>query len=238
MNSAKTTDFVSSLQNAARENPVSALMIGTGLAWMVFGNSRLTAAVSMLEPATHTVAYNAGKAMNAASDVAVSAREGVISTTSAVVDKAKDAVEGMTIQTSSAYDSLKDKTSTAGDFAAESIISPLVENLKQAFKQQPLLIGGVGLAIGSVIAATLPRTKIEIDSLANTALYVSSEAASIAEAAIRDVSDRAERAAKAMSDEASAQGLTLEAAKSGATDIGRKVKDVAALVMQKSPDLS
>lgn len=227
MNHYSTTSFISDLEHAARQNPVSALLIGSGLAWLFLGGARLTAAAALVKPAARAMADNAGDAMAASTNAASSVVEGVRSMTTAVAEAAESAIGSVSDQAKGAVDSIRTTSSTANNFATETVISPIVENLKHAFERQPLLIGGVGLAIGCAIATALPQTKMEDQAFGEASERVSSSASTMTEAAISDVKNRADQAIGAMSEEAAAQGLTSKGAKSTAADIGRKLKDVA-----------
>ena len=49
-NGSGAGDFVSGLQDAVRQNPVSAALVGMGLLWMFTGGNRLSTAAAFSRP--------------------------------------------------------------------------------------------------------------------------------------------------------------------------------------------
>jgi hypothetical protein len=97
----------------------------------------------------------------------------------------------------------------------------------QTIEQNPLLVAGVGLLIGGLIASALPRSDIE-DGLvgdASTAVKrraqnAASQGFDAAKSAVGEVYDEATR-------EAEAEGLTTDGISKAAQDIGQRVRRVA-----------
>jgi hypothetical protein len=97
----------------------------------------------------------------------------------------------------------------------------------QTIEQNPLLVAGVGLLIGGLIASVLPRSGIE-DSLvgdASTAVKRQAQAAAsqgfdAAKTAVGEVYDEATR-------QAEAEGLTPDGIDEAAHDVGQRVRRVA-----------
>jgi len=96
-------------------------------------------------------------------------------------------------------------------------------NLADVFRAQPLALGAVGIAIGAGIAAALPRTEIEADYLGETSDAMKAKATEFAAEQADRVTEVAGNVVEAVTDEARKQGLTLEGAKSAASDISAKV---------------
>ena len=115
----------------------------------------------------------------------------------------------------SARDTASDLTDRAGKTIFETI------------EQNPLLVAGVGLLVGGLIASALPRSDIE-DGLigdASTAVKQRAQAAAsqgidAAKDAVGEVYDKAAR-------QAEAEGLTPDALGKAAQDIGQRVRRVA-----------
>jgi hypothetical protein len=97
----------------------------------------------------------------------------------------------------------------------------------QTIEQNPLLVAGVGLLIGGLIASALPRSDIE-DSLvgdSSTAVKRRAQAAATqgvdaAKTVVGEVYDEATRQAKA-------EGLTPDGLSKAAQDVGQRVRRVA-----------
>jgi membrane-bound lytic murein transglycosylase B len=97
----------------------------------------------------------------------------------------------------------------------------------QTIEQNPLLVAGVGLAIGALIASALPRTALEtgLAGVATGELKRRAQAAAAggfqaAREAVSDVVDK-------VTEQAQAQGLDPDALDRTARDLGQKVRRVA-----------
>jgi hypothetical protein len=85
------------------------------------------------------------------------------------------------------------------------------------------LLGAIGLAIGAGIASTFATTAVESELMGEPGSAAREKLQGLA----GDVTDRAKQIASDLKDEADRQGLTPDAAKSAAAEIGEKVKAVA-----------
>jgi hypothetical protein len=114
---------------------------------------------------------------------------------------------------------LRDRTAAASDRAGKTVF--------ETIEQNPLLVAGVGLLIGGLIASALPRSEIE-DNLVG-------EASEAAKNRARDAASRGFDAAKDAAGEilenvarqAGAEGLTSGGLDTAAKDIGQRVRRVA-----------
>jgi hypothetical protein len=114
---------------------------------------------------------------------------------------------------------LRDRASAASDRAGKSVF--------ETIEQNPLLVAGVGLILGGLIASALPRSDLE-DNLVG-------EASEAAKTKARDVAVSGFDAAKGAAGEifenvarqAGAEGLTSDGLDSAAKDIGQRVRRVA-----------
>ncbi len=114
---------------------------------------------------------------------------------------------------------LRDRAAAASDRAGKTMF--------QTIEQNPLLVAGVGLLIGGLIASALPRSEIE-DNLVG-------EASEAAKNRARDAASRGFDAAKGAAGEilenvarqAGAEGLTSDGLDTAAKDIGQRVRRVA-----------
>jgi len=240
-------DFVGGLQDAIRENPVSAALIGMGVLWMFTGGSKITAAAALLGPAARSAAAGVGAGLQASADAATAAGGSVMSAGASVADSVRETASSAAAKVgetaSKAYEAAKGaatdsmsqgQTSVQGQTAAQSQTSAfdgmggaLQENLKATFERQPLLLGAIGLAIGAGMAAAVPRTQLEADAMGETAEEVRAKVKEFASEATDKATAVAERTLEAVKGEAAVQGLTTQAAKDAAAAIGDKVKSVA-----------
>lgn len=114
---------------------------------------------------------------------------------------------------------LRDRAAVASERAGKTVF--------ETIEQNPLLVAGVGLLIGGLIASALPRSEIE-DNLVG-------EASEAAKNRARDAASRGFDAAKGAAGEilenvarqAGAEGLTSDGLDTAAKDIGQRVRRVA-----------
>lgn len=241
MSNSKSGDFVTGLQDAVRQNPVSAALVGMGILWMFTGGNRITAAAALLPSAARATATGVGSGLEASANAVSALTERVRSVGSQVVDGVRgsisDASAAASETASNAYDAAKsavsDRTSKtnlpasgqSGTFPGMAGV--LQSNLKDTLQRQPLLLGAIGLAVGAGMAAGLPPTRIESEFAGDTADRVTAQVKDFASEQIDRVTETAKRTLDAVKEEAAAQGLTPKAAKDGAAAIGEKVKTVA-----------
>lgn len=241
MSNATSNDFVGGLQDAVRQNPVSAALIGMGVLWMFTGGAKLTAAAALLGPAARATASGIGAGLQASADAASSAGGSVLSAGARVADSVRETVTDASAKVAeTAANTFESAKGAASDSAAQArsaidsqasafdgVGGALQQNLKTTFERQPLLLGAIGLAIGAGMAAAVPPTQIETELVGETAEGVRAKVKGFASEATDKVTAVAERTFEAVKDEAAAQGLTPQAAKDGAAAIGGKLKTVA-----------
>jgi len=249
MSNPHSGDFVSGLQDAVRQNPASAALIGMGVLWMFTGGSKITAAAALLSPAlratgtgiagglqgTADAAGAAGEGLrNATSRVAGSVRETVAEVAAAVGNTASQAYETATGAVTDRASDIKDKFHD-GTGAATEMAGTLQGSLKDTFERQPLLLGAIGLALGAGMAATVPPTQLETEYAGDAAEKVTAEVKKFASAQVDRASAAAERTFQAVKDEAAAQGLTPKGVKDGAAAVSEKLKTVAKAARNPAP---
>jgi hypothetical protein len=246
-NGSGASDFVSGLQDAVRQNPVSAALVGMGLLWMFTGGNRLSTAAAFFPAVAKGAAAGAADGLLRTAGVVSAAGEGVKSlgerfvdgvrdtlseATAATGDAATRSVEG--VKSVAAQSAAQLRSTTAEIGAADYGVGQLQQNLKQTFERQPLLLGAIGLAIGAGMASAFAATQFEKDAVGETAERVTDQLKEMATTQVDRATAAAERTLEAIKDEAQAQGLTAAAAKEGAAAIGKKVKTVAAAARSKS----
>jgi len=246
-NGSGASDFVSGLQDAVRQNPVSAALVGMGLLWMFTGGNRLSTAAAFFPAVAKGAAAGAADGLLRTAGVVSAAGEGVKSlgerfvdgvrdtlseATAATGDAATRSVEG--VKSVAAQSAAQLRSTTAEIGAADYGVGQLQQNLKQTFERQPLLLGAIGLAIGAGMASAFAATQFEKDAVGETAERVTDQLKEMATTQVDRATAAAERTLEAIKDEAQAQGLTAAAAREGAAAIGKKVKTVAAAARSKS----
>ena len=246
-NGSGAGDFVSGLQDAVRQNPVSAALVGMGLLWMFTGGNRLSTAAAFFPAVAKGAAAGAADGLLRSAGVVSAAGEGVKSlgerfvdgvrdtlseATAATGDAATRTLEGVKSVASQSVPQLRSTTAEVG--AADYGVGQLQQNLKQTFERQPLLLGAIGLAIGAAMASAFAATQLEKDAVGETAERVTDQLKEMATTQVDRATAAAERTLDAIKEEAQVQGLTAAAAKEGAAAIGKKVKNVASAARGKS----
>jgi hypothetical protein len=230
----RASPVVDRLNDAIRENPLAAGLIGAGLAWMLFGSKGIGAAAGLAKDAAVGTVSAAGSVgsvtadgLRSAGKAAASAARGAAST---VADAAASLVPDIeapdTAQlansaanaASALSDGLKSVASAGGEYG-----QVLKSRLSEGLERQPLLLGAIGLAIGAGIASSFATTHAEKE-------WIGERGAKVREAmqgVLEDAKDRAQEVLSEVQAEASRQGLTVEAAKEAASSVAGRLRNVA-----------
>jgi len=168
----------------------------------------------------------AGAISEGMSDLKQKADATVETASGAIHDSATSASSGVQIAVKAAADFGNDAAHKVSRGATETTkqVSTLVS---ETIQQNPLLVGGIGLAVGMLLASALPRSDVEagimgaasarIKKRAGVAASEGIEAAkSVASTVLGDVADRADQ-----------EGLSPQAIHQAAEDLGRRVRKVA-----------
>jgi len=217
--------FIHELGDAARNNPVSAALIGLGVLWLFAG--RTSGATALVR----------SSGIDRLPDTAREAWEGTASRLRAGSESVQDNVR-------SAADTIRDRGTvlsetvaqgggkiarSVADYAGEmpdragSLFGDVRGNMTELFHEQPLALGAIGLAIGASIAAAMPVSETETDYLGETSDFVKQQAGEQARRAV----DLGKKVADAAADEARQQGLTADGLKAAATEVFEKAGRVA-----------
>lgn len=235
--------FVDHLEDAVRENPVAAGLVGLGIAWMVLGGKvpGVTDSLSGTGRSLKSgVADTAERLRDAVSNVGAGVTEaagGMINAASNLVGDAANKAEEVA---TAGYGALKSRTDRFSESASSTVRSTgeygrrlgisLRDNLTDSLDRQPLVLGAIGIAIGAGVAAAFPTTQAEQDMMGETAA-----ASTVAlQGVVRDVKERAKDVVDVVKREAGKQGLTPAATKDALHGVVEKVKSVASSVTAPS----
>jgi hypothetical protein len=225
--SEKTSGFVRDLGEAARQNPLSAALIGMGVLWLFTGGRAVERAGELCRNGRFD------RVPDAASAVLETARSTVEAGTDAIgehVTSAKHVLrDGSAGTLGSATRLGRDYVDAASEHAGSmpragaEILGAVRSNLTDIFSAQPLALGAVGLAIGAGIAAAFPPTEMEAAYLGETSDTVKAKAADFVVEQTARATTVAGAVVGAVTEEARRQGLTIDDAKSAAGDLSAKV---------------
>lgn len=206
--------FISDLRDAARQNPVSAALIGIGAIWWLTGRTGWRGA----EWSTPDMS-GVRDAARSAGDKAREWREGIAETGAQAWSRGSRTMADATEAATRAASTMQDQGASA--------LSDARERLAELFEDQPLMLGVVGVAVGATIAAALPETELESAYLGEASDQVKSALSEMASAGMERASTAAGNAADAAMSEARRQGLTPDQIKATAKDIPSKLSRVA-----------
>jgi hypothetical protein len=221
--SEKTSDFVRDLGQAARQNPLSAALIGMGVLWLFTGDRTTGRAREMVGRS------GLDRIPDIASDAVEAARSTLRSGSDAMSDRlasAKDVLQDGSARLSRMG---RDYADSASEYVSSipgagiEMFDTVRSDLSEVFRAQPLALGALGLAIGAGIAAALPPSDVEAEYLGEASDALKQKASEFAAEQTTRATAVAENVMTAVTDEARKQGLTLEDAKSAAAEISAKV---------------
>lgn len=168
-----------------------------------------------------------GKAVNAGvSDL----KDGMAGLAHTATDAAQDLSAGITSAARNVATSTADAAREAakGVRAKGSTLSDRIEKtFVETIEENPLLIAGMGLVLGGLIASALPRTDIEEDMVGDVSASAKRRAGEAASQGFDAAKDAAGQIVENVARQAGVEGLTPDHLDAAAKDIGERVKRVA-----------
>lgn len=223
----RSEHFLDNLNEAVRDNPVAAGLIGLGLAWIIFNKSSAIvgempraarATKDTLDTAADVATGAIGSTVVGAVDQIRKAAAGVSDAVSGGMEAAASKV-GSVIEGSEAETTKPDKRNADG--GSRSL--PYRTGLADLLERQPLALAAVGAAVGAAIASAFPSTGTEKRLMGTTGEKLRETVKGAADAA----GERVAMAIEEATDEAIAQNLTPDALKEAAKASAAKLKRVA-----------
>src|SRR3954447_5063448 len=225
------------LWNLFRAVPAPLLLIGAGLALSRSSAVREAtdeALARAREAADHATDMTrqkmeewrdtAGSVVDRATEVASSARDRVSAAVSGAKEPGSDFATTRTSATNGGNAAM-DRTRAALDTASEkatSLATQAKDTLTNTYEQNPLLVAGIGLAVGALIASSLPTTSTENRLFGDTSDRLRRRAVDAAAQGL----DAAKEAADNVVEAAAQEGLSAEGLSSAADDLTRKARGV------------
>lgn len=192
METAKRDDMFTALADAARDNPLPAALIGLGALWLFAGGSNTSllgghgrrSLLGTVAEGAGSVAQGAAHAAGQAAATVTSGVSGIAGTVSNAAGQVGDYVSGA-LQGSGAL--------AQPDSRPSSPAGMMRQNLADLFERHPIALGIAGLALGAGVAASLPLTVTERDTLG--------EAGKAVRGRLSEAADQAKQFAGAMAEE-------------------------------------
>lgn len=198
------------LLSLARKVPVPLALIGAGLLLSRKGNNSTAAT------------YENGSAANGEAGLADTVRSKLQETQNTVADAAsrtKDAFAAGAASAASAATDAADRAAKMGDQAGDAIARLVQRN--------PLIVSGIAVALGGLIAASLPASQAEERAVGQAGAALKRSGRKMAAEAIKSVKARAAVVADNISAAADREGLTPDALDEAVSATADKVGSVA-----------
>ena len=226
-----SSSLVDGLNDAIRENPLAASLLGAGVFWMLFG-SKVPSIASAVPSAAKSVGDSVTSAAQKMFDVAGETVSEVAERAGDTAQRASNAVSETVARAMpvAEVDALKGAGNDAlrsGVAISQRSVTDAKQRLSDSLERQPLLLGALGLVIGAGLASAFPATDMERDTLGSHAAAAREKIESVATDAKDFALDRGREVLDGVQREATAQGFSADAAKRGLKDAATKVKNVA-----------
>jgi cell division septum initiation protein DivIVA len=160
-----------------------------------------------------------GRDLNGVVDLAGSASErirGIASDSSDAVQSTLVSTRDTAVETAR---NLRNRASVASDRAGKTVF--------ETIEQNPLLVAGVGLLLGGLIASALPRSDLEDNLVGEASEAAKNRARDAASRGFDVAKDAAGEIFENVARQAGIEGLTSEGLDTAAKDIGQRVRRVA-----------
>jgi hypothetical protein len=233
--------FFRNLGRQVADNPLPLTLMGASLAWLMVSGSRPAArqgAAAALGEDVADAGREATAAMgDAARRVSTGAREGA----SRIGDAAAGATASIGERASALYGNAASRAGHAADAIGSSAstvgrqVSARSHDLIELCREQPLVLAGIGIAVGAAIGAMLPSTEAENRLLGEASDKLKQRTRDMAGEQYDKAKTVAATAAAAASEEAS-KTIDAEAQRQGLGKVGDRGTDAVAQRMSASSE--
>jgi ElaB/YqjD/DUF883 family membrane-anchored ribosome-binding protein len=219
-----STDYVRNLGLAARNNPVPVALVAVGLTWLATSGGRTPSYLRGSHVPRGEHAHGGGESWSGAAGRAVAnATDKVGEQAGSIVERAGDVVSGTTDRVRQMADDARNLASEWGEDArgaaatsrarmrdaggaAQDMTARLRDRGGELWRDQPLIVGAVGLAVGALLGALLPSTEQEDAVMGETRDKLVDQARALGEGALHGATetatDMADAATQAVADRA------------------------------------
>lgn len=176
-------------------------------------------------------------AKDSAADLASSASDGAGGLKQRAVDAFGATSEAMSAGVARAGSIVRDRASDAAEFGTNTGVKlrdqavetshKVSSGISEVIQRNPLLVGGLGLTIGMIIASALPKSDIEKDIMGSASADVQKRANELASKQFDTVKGLASEAIAGIAEHASQEGVAPADLNAATEDLGRRVRKVA-----------
>jgi hypothetical protein len=186
------------------------------------GGSMAQRAADLKDDGVRAAGSAAATVEDIASGAAAVARRAANTTADAGIDAARATRDKASDLTDSGIDAVRTAGKRASDLADQA-----GKTIFQTIEQNPLLVAGVGLLVGGLIASAFPRSQIEDDLVGDTSAAVKRRAQAAASEGLETARNAAGEIYDETSRRAEAEGLTTDGLGKAAEDLRQRVRRVA-----------
>ncbi len=177
-------EFGRNLGGQIKHNPLPLLLTGIGVAWMMSSTSTNHSA-SGYRSASPAAGSSDGAGLKAR------VRDGL----SASGDKMSAQADQLKAGARQAHSALSDQAAAAGEGMREQALNAQ-QSVQALMRDQPLMVGALGVAFGAAIGALVPPTEAEDRLLGSSSDQVTGKAAEAVDEKYDDLRETAQHAAK------------------------------------------
>jgi ElaB/YqjD/DUF883 family membrane-anchored ribosome-binding protein len=209
--------LVETIQRKAYDNPLQAIAVAAGLGyplWRMFANVPIPILMA-----------GAGIALARPSRERSGLQQARASTTSIAKHTTGKVSEAMAEATDQITSGVKDATesieATIGGAAASTVRGAQVsaDEVLNAVDRYPLVVGAIGVGLGALIGAAIPRSSAETELVGDLSDEVQGRAGEIVKGGVDAAKEAASEVYRKAAEEADKQGLTGEQMREGARNI-------------------
>jgi len=152
-------ELVRSLGQQVSANPLPVALMGVGVAWLIIAQNRSSAGAGARQDSLN----GSGKRTQAMTNYDQDRRTGNDDSSRGVMgtarERASDMMDRARDTTSGAYDKVSRSVSSAADSLSSAI--PNTRSISNFMQEEPMVLAGLGIALGAIVGAMLPSTDIE-----------------------------------------------------------------------------
>jgi ElaB/YqjD/DUF883 family membrane-anchored ribosome-binding protein len=229
------SEAMHNLAAQARANPLPLALVGVGLAWLMSGRGQpamghssgsYAGNGSSFREAGSRIGETAGAAKGAIAEKGRKAGEAASSTMHQVGETASHAIERVGEGASHAYGRVSE-TASQGYERMSDQASRAQRRMSELVESEPLILAGLGLAVGAAIAALMPATRTETRLMGDKLDEWKQEAGDMAREEWEKTKSVAKDAASAAEREMEKGGSPAEQAERAARSAVRTAEDSA-----------
>lgn len=124
------------------------------------------------------------------------------------------------------FDATRERVSAAGENLSQAGRKP-ADTVRDSIQQNPMLVAGIGLLVGGLIASILPKSETEQQLLGDASEKVKRRAQQVAVAGVESAKSATGEILANVAQQASAEGLTPDGLVQGAQDVSKRLQHVA-----------